>query len=154
MRMMLIKVVLLLAVCLFAVAAYGQQTSSGSLPSPALYFKFGLSGIAGDQQYLYVMTGGKIMQYRNENGALTLLASFDLPQPPVPSGAQPPPRATGSRSASAAASSAASRSLGRQRLPLRVGGTFRLHLQRFRVRVLTLQNTIELPKPDFPQAGT
>ncbi len=95
MRMMLIKVVLLLAVCLFAVAAYGQQTSSGSLPSPALYFKFGLSGIAGDQQYLYVMTGGKIMQYRNENGALTLLASFDLPQPPVPSGAQPPPRATG-----------------------------------------------------------
>lgn len=153
MRMMLIKVVLLLAVCLFAVAAYGQQTSSGSLPSPALYFKFGLSGIAGDQQYLYVMTGGKIMQYRNENGALTLLASFDLPQPPVPSGAQPPPRATGSGQ------------LPPPPPPLPHGlwagngslyvlaGPF-VYIYSVSESGLSLQNTIELPKPDFPQAGT
>lgn len=92
MKKILIVVILCLALYWIVGTVYGQQTSSGSLPSPAVFFKFGLTDIFGDQQYLYVMAGGKIMQY--EAAKMTLLRSVDLPEPTLPKDAPPPPKVT------------------------------------------------------------
>jgi hypothetical protein len=71
MRKMLIKIFLCLAICLIAGTAYGDQTTAGAQPSPAIFFRLAPSGIFGDRQYLYVMAGGKIMPY--EITEMTLL---------------------------------------------------------------------------------
>jgi len=89
MRKILIQVLLLLAICSLAGAACGDQTSSGAPPSPAVFLTLGSSGVAGDQQYLYVMAGGMITQY--EIAGMTIVGSTNLPDPALPTDAPPPP---------------------------------------------------------------
>jgi hypothetical protein len=145
-RKILILIILCPALCSIAAAAYGQQTSGGS--AGAFFGKFGASGISGDQQYLYVMAAGKILEYQLTD--MTLLLSVDLPdlggppqaatlstsadsgQPPPP----PPPMPQG----------------------LWAGDGY-LYVLRgpsvytYSVPALTLQNTTALPKPGLPQTG-
>ena len=52
-----------------------------------MFHMMGLSGISGDQQNLYVLAGGKIMQYGLAD--LKLLKTVDLPKPVPPSNLPP-----------------------------------------------------------------
>jgi len=69
----------------------------GMQPPPPMFHMMKLSGISGDQQHLYVMAGGKIMQYGLTD--MKLSKTVDMPEPPpppshAPDGAesnQPPP---------------------------------------------------------------
>ncbi|MFZ2445846.1 MAG: hypothetical protein WAW37_05775 [Syntrophobacteraceae bacterium] len=66
-------------------AAFGA-TEEAVQPPPPMFPKMGLSGITGDQDYLYVLAGGKIMLYQLND--MVLVKTVDLPDPP--SGALPP----------------------------------------------------------------
>lgn len=59
----------------------------GRLNAPAGFHPFAPSGICADQQYLYVMAGGKIMQYGLTD--MTLLKTVDLPEPVPPQNTPP-----------------------------------------------------------------
>ena len=73
----------ILAVLFHAIpeTAFGQSVQSEQPPSPLMFFKMGLSGIAGDEDHLFVMAGGKIMVY--QISGMSLLKSVDLPDPPA-----------------------------------------------------------------------
>ena len=64
--------------------AFGQ--SDQLLPPPPMSPKMGMSGIAGDDTHLYVMAGGKILEYQTSD--MSLLKSVDLPD--LPADALPP----------------------------------------------------------------
>ena len=132
MRKILIFVILGLALCSISipVAAYAQQTTSSTQPAAGAFVlaRFGPTGISGDQQYLYVMAGGKILEY--EIAEMTLLRSVDLPDSNTSRCGLHICHGDGLRQVSAAASSHAAGALGRQRFSLCVSGTGRLHLQR------------------------
>ncbi len=143
----LIKIILCMAIFTIAGLAYGQQTTSSSVqPPPAIFFKLGTTGIAGDQQFLYVAAGAKILQY--EISGMTLLRTVDLPDATPPQGTPPKPPESGS--------------LPPPPPPLPhglwegngflyvLGGPF---VYVYSVPDLTLQNTVQLPKPDLPQAS-
>lgn len=150
MRKILILVTLSLILCSTGMpgAAYGDQTAGSAQPPPAIFFKMGLTGISGDSQYLYVMAGGKIIEYQLSN--MTLLLSVDLPDPAPPSQAVTPPKASGSG-----------------QLPpphhhppygLWAGNGSLYVLEGpfvyiYSVPGLTLQSTVQLPAPVLPQAG-
>jgi hypothetical protein len=142
MKRILIVVILCMALCWIAGAAYGQQTSSDSLPSPAVFFKFGLTGIFGDQQYLYIMAGGKIMQY--EAAEMTLLRSVDLPEPTLPA---PPPKVTDAVNFPPPPPLPHGLWVGNNSLYVLAG----LFIYTYSVPDLTLQNTVQLPKPELPK---
>lgn len=145
MKKILIVVILCLALCWIAGTAYGQQTSSGSLPSPAVFFKFGLTGIFGDQQYLYVMAGGKIMQY--EAAKMTLLRSVDLPEPTLPNDAPPPPKVTDAGHFPPPPPLSHGLWVGNNSLYVLAGPFIYI----YSVPDLTLRNTVQLPKPELPK---
>ena len=143
-----ILVVLCLALCLITGVANPQQTASGVQPPPAVFFNLGLTGISADQQYLYVMAGGKILQY--EISEMTLLRSVDLPDIAPPQGA--PPEPADHRKVSTASP------MGGPPQGLWAGNGFLYVLAGpavciYSVPDLTLQKTVQLPKPELPQAG-
>jgi len=81
------KILIAFALALFLSPASGiafvDQSEVMPLPPPMM----GLSGICADEQHLYVMAGGKIMQYGISD--LGLLKTVDLPEPLPPSIAPP-----------------------------------------------------------------
>ncbi len=78
----------------FTPTAFGQDEQTVQV-TPSMLHKMGLSGISGEQDYLYVMAGGKIMAYQTSD--MSLLKTVDLPDPPAdalppkPDVTQPPP---------------------------------------------------------------
>jgi hypothetical protein len=143
----LIKVILCLAIWSIAEVAHGQQTSSGVQPPPPIFFKLGLTGIFGDQQYLYVMAGGKILQY--EIAEMTLRRSVDLPDPALPTSG--PPKMTEPGKFPPPPPPALPHGLwaGNGLLYVLAGPVVSI----YRVSDLTLQKTMQLPKPESPQVG-
>lgn len=84
----LIGIVLMLALILGGKIA-SAQPPKGMGPPP-----MGPSGICADENYLYVMQGGKIMQYGVADMALK--KTVKLPAPPKPSDAETKAKAKGS----------------------------------------------------------
>jgi hypothetical protein len=91
----LILVILGLTLCSFGMprAAHAQFTTGGAAGG-FFVFRFAPTGISGDQQYLYVMAGGKILEYQLSD--MTLLLSVDLPDPGAPPQVTTTPNASGS----------------------------------------------------------
>jgi hypothetical protein len=125
--------------------AFAQSTQKMESPPPIGHL-LGLSGICVDQQYLYVMAGGKIMQY--EISDIKLLRAVDLPELPPPpqvspkdagSGQLPPPQMAAPHGLCASEGF----------LYVLAGPLF----FRYSTPDLTLQNSVELPRPRLPQAG-
>ncbi|MGA2404601.1 MAG: hypothetical protein ABSG91_23335 [Syntrophobacteraceae bacterium] len=125
-----------------------MQQAGDAQPPPAVFFKLGLTGISGDQQYLYVMAGGEILQY--EVAGMTLQRSVDLPDIAPPQCAPPkapdpgkfPPHPP----------------MGGPPHGLWAGNGYLYVLGGpviwiYSVPDLTLQKTVELPKPQLPQVG-
>lgn len=121
--------------------------SSGMMPPHARFHLMKFSGMAADKHNLYVMAGGKIMQYGLAD--LNLLKSIDLPMPVPPSYMQnkgqedcskfpppPPPYMAGPQGLWA----------GEGFLYVLAGPM----IYRYSTPDLTLKNTVELPKPEFP----
>ncbi len=152
MKKTLILVILSLTLCSIStpLAAYAQQTTDGIQPPAGAFafVRFGPTGISGDQQYLYVMAGGKILEYQLTD--MTLLRSAALPDPGPPGQISTSSTATGS---------------GKFPPPpppmphgLWAGNGSLYVLQgpsvyTYSVPDLTLQNTVQLPKPELPQTG-
>ena len=60
-----ILVLVILCVALCSITGVANPQPSGDVqPPPAVFAKLGLTGISADQQYLYVMAGGKILEYK------------------------------------------------------------------------------------------
>lgn len=145
-----LKILLCLAGVLIAVSITGNAfpgTDSTQLPPPGMH-RMGLSGIAGDQQYLYVMAGGKILEY--DQADMSLIKTVALPDPGPPPA--PPADTTGKSDL--------------HKFPPPPAGPHGLwasdhflyvlagpKLYRYSTPDLTLQLTTELPKPD-PPTGT
>jgi hypothetical protein len=103
----------------------------------------GPSGLTGDKQHLYVLTGAKIMQYSLADAKL--LKTVDLPQPAVPKEKEamrfPPPLPPRG---------------GHQAIWAGEGVLYVLAgplLYRYSTPDLTLKATVELLKPEPPKAG-
>ncbi len=143
----MILVILCLAPCSIAGAANGQQSAGGMQPPPAIFFKLGLTGISADQQNLYVMAGGKILQY--EISKMTLLRSVDLPDLPPP--ANCPPKGTDSENSHPPPPPPMPHGLwvGNGVLYVLAGPV----VYTYSIPGLTVQKTVELPKPELPQVG-
>jgi hypothetical protein len=149
MRKMAILVVFGLTLCLIAGVTCAGQTAGSSQPCPADFAKFGLAGIAGDQQNLYVMAGGKIHQY-NLTGT-SLLQSVDLPDLPPPPGDAPPPAASSDTPPPHHHHPPMTHGLwaGNGYLYVLAGPVVYI----YSAPGLALKNTVQLPKPTLPQAG-
>ncbi len=141
MNKILIPFILCLALFSIAGVAYPQRTTSGT--PPPFFPGFGAAGISGDTQYLYVMAGGKLLEYQLTN--MTLLLSVDLPDP------GPPPEITTS------STTPSSGQLPPPPPPMPQGlwaGNGYLYVllgpsvYTYSVPSLTLQNTVALPKPE------
>lgn len=151
MRKTLILVILSLTLCSFGMprAACAQVTTGGSAGG-FFVCRFAPSGISGDAQYLYVMAGGKLLEYQLSD--MTLLLSVDLPDPgSPPQGVAPPPSASGSGQLPPPPPP-----------PLPQGlwaGNGSLYVLRgpfvyvYSVPSLALQSSVQLPKPALPQTG-
>ncbi len=63
----------------FTPTAFGEEGQTVQAPPPM--HKMGFSGIAGDEEYLYVMAGGKIMAYQLSD--MSLVKTVALPDPPA-----------------------------------------------------------------------
>jgi hypothetical protein len=83
MRKILTACALVLVLCVAVRTAWTDQTSQ-PLPPPPMH---GISGICSDDDYIYVMAGGKIMQYGLTD--LTLQKTVELPKPSPPTEAPP-----------------------------------------------------------------
>jgi len=134
---------------LLAIVAVFGDPPEGHPPHPGMFHMMGLSGISGDQQNLYVLAGGKIMQYGLAD--LKLLKTVDLPKPVPPSnlplkgkeesGKFPPPPP---------------HHVGPQGLWAGGGSLFVLAgpaIHQYSTPDLTFKTTLELPKPEFPHPG-
>jgi hypothetical protein len=134
-------------IVLLGVAAGGAFASQESgAPPPPMFPMHGSSGISADQQYLYVMAAGKIMEYSLTD--MTLIKSVDLPDPGSPpsppteeteSGMMPPPPRGGSHGLCAIESN----------LYVLAGHV----VYRYSTPDLTLQGATELPAPGLPAAS-
>jgi hypothetical protein len=85
-RKVLTALAAVLAFCL-NVVVFAAPTKETPLPPP-FNPKMGMSGICGDQHYLYVMVAGLILQY--ELSSMKLLNTVELPDVPPPPGGHPP----------------------------------------------------------------
>jgi hypothetical protein len=143
----LILIILCLALCSFAGVANPQQTSHVQ-PPPAIFAKLGLTGIAADQQYLYVMAGGKILQYKISD--MTFVRSVDLPDITPPQG--PPPKPLEPRKFPPHhPMGGPPHGLWAANGVLYVLGGPSVHL--YNLPDLTLKNSVQLPKPDLPEVA-
>ncbi len=117
-------------------------------PQPPPHHRHGASGICGDQQFLYVVLGGRIIQYGLTD--LRLVQTVDLPKPALPSTAPkdesedfselPPPPPMGGPGGCWTGEGA---------LFVLAGPM----LHRYITPGLTLDATVELPKPAPPQTS-
>jgi len=128
-----IKILLSLAVVtmvliLTGTMAFGDPPQGASLPG---IFQFmGPSGISGNQTHLYVLAGGKIMQYSLAD--LKLLKTVALPKAEPPGASKPPtPGPHGIW-------------VGEKSLFVLSGPMF----YEFSIPDLTLKTSVALPKPD------
>ena len=134
---------------LLTIVAGFAAPPEGPPPHHGMFHMMGLSGISGDQQNLYVLAGGKIMQYGLAD--LKLLKTVDLPKPVPPSNLPPkgkeeygkfPPPPPHHR--------------GPQGLWAGDGALYVLAgpmVHKFSTPDLTLKTSVELPRPEFPKAG-
>ncbi len=86
-KILLTSAVVTLALMLTGTMACGDPPQGAS--HPGLFQFMGPSGISGNQQNLYVLAGGKIMQYNLAD--LKLLKSVALPKAETPGAAKPFP---------------------------------------------------------------
>jgi hypothetical protein len=79
---------LIAIVCVLVVTSIGEAAFAGQpdMPFPPPPPTMGLSGICVYGDHLYVMAGGKIMEY-NLNDPTKVVSSVDLPMPPLPTSA-------------------------------------------------------------------
>ena len=151
MRKTLFFIILSLTLCSISIplAACAQQTTNGMQPAAGAFVlaRFGPTGISGDQQYLYVMAGGKILEYQLTD--MTLLRSADLPDP------GPPGPSTTSATATDSGKFPPPPPPMPQGLWAGNGSLYVLQghsVYTYSVPDLSLQNTVQLPKPELPQA--
>jgi len=122
----------------------------GPPPHHGMFHMMGLSGISGDQQNLYVLAGGKIMQYGLAD--LKLLKTVDLPKPVPPSNLPPKGKEESGKFPPPPPFPMA----GPQGLWAGGGSLYVLAgpvIHRYSTPDLTFKTTVELPKPEFPHPG-
>lgn len=143
MRKTLLGLVLFLILCSAFGVAYATRPTDGP-PAHAKFHLMGFSAICADQQNLYVIAAGKIMQYGI--GDMKLLKTIDMPEPPAPpagkdgSPCPPPfPHPGGGPPHGIYA--------GNGYFYLLLGP----RIYRYTTPDLTLKDTIELPKPELPK---
>lgn len=147
-RKILISLALAAALILAGTSAFAGPPE-GMPPPHVMFHLMGLSGLSGTQQHLYVLAGGKIMQY--DLADLKLLKTVDLPKPVPPAdfkskwkeewGKFPPPPPFPMA--------------GPHGLWAGDGALYVLAgpmIYKFSTPDLTLKTSVELPKPEFPQA--
>jgi hypothetical protein len=133
----------LAVVLIFTATAALAGPPPGMFPPHGFHPMMGQAGMTADKQNLYIMAGPKILQFNLAD--LKLLKTVDLPKPTPPKGKEdmpcppPPPHMAGPQG-------------------LWAGGGFLYvlagpKLYRYSTPDLTLKNTAELPKPDFPKHG-
>jgi hypothetical protein len=138
----LISLALAMVLILTSAAAFAGPTE-GMVPPHVMFHLMAFSGICGDQQNLYVLAGGKIMQYSLAD--LKLLKTVDLPKPTLPKENEamscPPPFPPMG---------------GPHGLWAGDGALYVLAgpmIYKYSTPDLTFKTTVELPKPEFPPAG-
>lgn len=145
----LLLVVLILGIAFSCMTAYDAAFSqAGDMPRPGPMM--GAEGICADQQYLYAVTGGKILQYALST--MTLARSVDLPEPP------PPPNISATGSETAASQSGKFPPpppfLARSQWLLIAGSSLYVMMgpmiYQYSIPNLVLQNSVDLPKPELP----
>jgi len=136
------KILITLAlVLIFAATAALADPPGKMFPPHGLHPMMGGAGITADKQHLYILAGPKILQFSVAD--LKLLKTVELPKPTPPKGkeAMPCPRP-----------------------PLHLAGPHGLWagdgflyvvagpmLFKYSIPDLTLKNTAEMPKPEFPK---
>lgn len=130
-------------------------------PPPPMAHMMGLSGICADQQHLYVIVCGKILQYGLPD--MALLKTVDLPEPGPPPG--PPPKMTDAgkpghppgppqKGEEFGKFPPPPPHMGPQGILASNGSLFVMagpKIYRYAIPDLTLQATVELPKPEPPK---
>ena len=147
-RKILMSLGLAVVLILTGTSAFADP-AQGMSPHHGMFHMMGLSGVSGNQQHLYVLAGGKIMQYSLVD--LQLLKTVDLPKPVPPSdlksqgqeacGNFPPPPPFPMA--------------GPHGLWAGEGALYVLAgpmIYKFSTPDLTLVTSTELPKPAFPKA--
>jgi len=147
-RKILISLALALVLILTSAVAFAGPPE-GMVPPHVMFHLMALSGICGDQQNLYVMAGGKIMQYGLAD--LKLLKTVDLPKPVPPSNLPPKGMEESSKFPPPPPPMMAPQGLwaGEGSLYVLAGPV----IHRYSTPDLTFKTTVELPKPEIPQAG-
>ncbi|HBD07587.1 MAG TPA: hypothetical protein DCZ69_04950 [Syntrophobacteraceae bacterium] len=143
-----VLVLLVLSLTMFWVTG-AAAPAPGEGESRPMFYLFGVSGIGAHQEYLYVMADGNIMQYATTD--MKLIKTATLPEPPSPP--SPPPGGCDSNLPPALPPPpmAGSHGLWPGDGVLYVLAGPVLHV--YSTPQLTLQSTVELPKPGFPPTG-
>jgi hypothetical protein len=146
-RKILMNLTLAIALILTGTLAFADP-HHGMRPPHGMFPHMGGAGITGTQQHLYVIIGGKIMQY--DRADLKLLKTVDLPKPEPPvdlkskgkeeGGKLPPPPFPMARPQGFW--------LGDGALYVMAGPM----IHKFSLPDLSLKTSVELPKPEFPKA--
>jgi hypothetical protein len=147
-RKTLISLAVAVALILTGTSAFADP-HQGMPPHHGMFHTMGLSGLTGTQQHLYVLAGGKIMQYSLAD--LKLLKAVDLPKP-VP----PADKSTGKEEAGKFPPPPPPHLPGPHGLWAGDGALYVLAgpmIYQFSTPDLTLKTKVELPKPEFPKAG-
>jgi hypothetical protein len=143
------KILVGLAITLFLVATTGvvlAQQFERMQPPSAMQRQQAATGLCGDQQHLYVMAGGKIMRYGIAD--LKLQKTIDLPA--LPAGGPPMGSESGQMSPSGPP------------MPMPHGlwaGNGFLYvlagpvIHQYRTPDLTLQTSVNIPKPEMSSVG-
>jgi hypothetical protein len=147
MRNILIIIAVISLLSLVAGTALAHRTEEFP-PPPAKFHMLGLSGICADQQYLYVMAGGKIMEYGITD--LKLLKSMDLPEPVPPSSGAAKAREPGPCPPFPPPMAAPHGLWAGDHVLYVLAGHV---IYRYSTPDLKLQATVELPKPEFHEGG-
>jgi hypothetical protein len=145
----LISLALAMVLILTSAAAFAGPTE-GMVPPHVMFHLMAFSGICGDQQNLYVLAGGKIMQYSLAD--LKLLKTVDLPKPVPPSSLPPKGKEESGKFPPPPPFPMA----GPHGLWAGDGALYVLAgpvIHRYSTPDLTFKTTVELPKPEFPPAG-
>jgi hypothetical protein len=142
MKRIMIIVFLCLTLCSIDRAINAEQSAGDA---PADFCKLGLAGITSDQKNLYVMAGGRILQY--DLAGASLLQTVSLPDLPAPPNG-PPPAATDNGNFPPPPPPAIPHGIwaGAGSLYVLAGPSVYI----YSVPDLTLANTIQLPKPALP----
>lgn len=151
------NLILLAAVILLGIMSMGLTTGlptvshAGDMPpAPGPFPTFGMTGICADQQYLYAVAGGKVLQYTLTS--MSLVKTADLPEP------VPPPPVSGTETDGAACQSGTCPPpphFARSQWLTVTGGYLYVMIgpmiHQYRTSDLVLQGSVELPKPEFPE---